>query len=130
MPRTKITFDTVRHICLAMPDVEEGTTYGTPAFKLRGRLLTCIPNHKSAEPNSLAVCVDFQQRTELLAAEPETYYLKDHYVNYPVVLVRLSRIHVDALRDLLGMAWRFANSKGPLRSRTARRTSGSGPARR
>lgn len=130
MPRTKITFDTVRQICQAMLDVEESTTYGTPAFKLRGRLMTCIPSHRSAEPNSLAVCVDFAQRDELLAAEPDTYYLKDHYLNYPVILVRLSRIHIDALRDLLGMAWRFADAKTTRRSRTARRPARSHPARR
>jgi hypothetical protein len=32
-------------------------------------------------------------------------------VNHPVVLVRLSRIHRDALRGLLGMAWRFVTAK-------------------
>ena len=46
-----------------------------------------------------------------MAASPDVYYLTDHYVNYPVVLVRLSRIHPDALRDLLGMAWRFVTAK-------------------
>jgi hypothetical protein len=107
----KITFDTVRKIALAMPGVEEGTTYGTPALKVRGKLLACIPSHKSAEPDSLAVRVDFIQRAELLAADPDVYYLKDHYVNYPVVLVRLSRIHPDALKDLLGTAWRFVTAK-------------------
>lgn len=67
--------------------------------------------HKSAEPGTLAVRIDFNQRAELLEADPDTYYLTYHYVNYPVVLVRLSRIRLDALRDLLGMAWRFVNSK-------------------
>jgi len=46
-----------------------------------------------------------------MAASPDVYYLTDHYVNHPVVLVRLSRIHPDALRDLLGMAWRFVTAK-------------------
>ena len=32
-------------------------------------------------------------------------------MNYPVVLVRLPRIHTDALRDLLGMAWQFVATK-------------------
>jgi len=57
-----------------------------------------------------------------MAADPGTYYLTDHYVNYPVMLVRLSRVHQDALRDLLLMAWRFVSSdvKRPARRRKSR----------
>ena len=120
MPRTKVTFDIVREIGLALPDVEEGTMYGSPALKVRGNLLTCLAIHKSAEPESLAVRIDFDQRAGLLAEEPKTYYLTDHYVNYPVVLVRLSQIRTDQLRDLLGSAWRFVTAQ---RSRTASRRS-------
>jgi hypothetical protein len=94
-------------MALELPDVEESTTYGSPALKIRGQLLACIPIHKSAEPDSLAVRVDFDRRADLMAVEPDVYYLTDHYVNYPVVLVRLSRIHSDALSDLLDEAWRF-----------------------
>ena len=110
MPRNKIDFDTVRRMALSLPDVEESTTYGSPALKVRGKLLTCIPIHKSAEPDSLAVRIDFDRRAELMVASPDVYYLTNHYVNYPVVLVRLSRILPDALRDLLGMAWRFVTA--------------------
>ena len=85
--------------------------YGSPALKIRGKLLTCIPAHKSAEPESLAVSIDFDRRAEFLSVAPDVYYLTDHYVNYPVVLVRLSRIHPDALRDLLDTAWRFVSAK-------------------
>jgi hypothetical protein len=42
MPRTKVTFDIVREIGLALPDVEEGTMDGSPALKVRGNLLTCL----------------------------------------------------------------------------------------
>jgi hypothetical protein len=111
MPRNKIGFDTVRRIGLGFAGVEESTIYGSPALKVRGKLLACIPTHRSAEPNSLAVSVDFDQRAELMATAPDVYYLQDHYVNYPVVLVRLSHVHPDALPDLLNMAWRFATKK-------------------
>jgi hypothetical protein len=111
MPRNKIDFDTVRKIGLALPDVEQSTTYRSPALKVRGKLLACIAIHKSAEPDSLAVSIDFDRRAELLAEAPDVYYLTDHYVNYPFVLVRLSRIHRDALRDLLGQAWRIVTAK-------------------
>jgi hypothetical protein len=118
MRRETISFDTVRRFGLALPEVEEGTAHGSPALKVRGQLLTCLPTHRSAEPHSLAVRIDFDQRAELLAAEPDVYYLTDHYVDYAVVLVRMRCIHLDALRDLLGMAWRFVRTKPRVRRRS------------
>ena len=115
MSRTKIDFDTVRKICLRLPDVEESKAWGSPALKARGQWLAVIPTHKSAEPNSLGVRVDFERRTELLESAPDIYYLKDHYENYPVVLVRLARISREALEGLLRMAWQVATSKKPNR---------------
>ena len=111
MPGTKVTFDMVREIGLALPEVEEGTMYGSPALKVHRKLLTCLAIHKSAEPQTLAARIDFDQRAGLLADEPETYYITDHYANYPVVLVRLSRIRMDQLRELLGSAWRFVTAQ-------------------
>jgi hypothetical protein len=126
MARRKITFDTVREMGMRFPGVEYGTAYGSPALKVNGKMFTCVPIHKSAERDSLAIRLDVDQRDELIAADPDTYYVKDHYVNYPCVLVRLSRIHEDALRDLLLMAVRFvsARSTRPVRrQRTAGRLS-------
>ena len=100
--------------------MEEGTAYGSPALKVRGKMFAVIPTHKSAEPNSLAVRIDFAQRDELIAAEPDTYYLKDHYVNHAVVLVRLARVHQDALRDLLVMGHRFVSAQGRQRTTKSR----------
>jgi hypothetical protein len=117
MSGKKVTFDIVREIGLKLPDVEEGTMYGSPALKVRGNLLTCLAIHKSAEPGTLAVRIDFDQRAGLLDEAPETYYLTEHYVNYPVVLVRLSQIRSDQLRDLLGSAWRFVTAKSRAASR-------------
>ncbi len=108
MRRHKVSFDTVRAIGLALPGVTEGTAYGSPALKAHGRMFACIAIHRSAEPDTLAVRVGFDQRDELIAADPDVYYLADHYVDYPVVLARLGRVHRDALRGLLEMGWRFA----------------------
>jgi len=124
MPGKKIDFDLVRQIALALPGVEESTMYGAPAVKLRKKLLACPAIHRSAEPNTLAVRINFEERDELIDADPDIYYLKDHYANYPVVLVRMSRISEDALRDLLGMSWQFAKSSTKSkRSRSPRRAS-------
>ena len=107
MPRSTINFDTVRKIGLALPGVEESTAYGSPALKVHGKLLACVPSHRSAEPGSLVVRIDFDNRAELLAATPDVYYVTDHYLNYTAVLVRLSRVKPEVLRDLLGMAHKF-----------------------
>ena len=98
---------------VALPEVEEGTTYGSPAFKVRGNLLACAAIHKSAEPDTLAVRIPFDLRSDLMASDPDSYYLTDHYVNYPVVLVRLSRIDMEGLRELLGASWQFVSAKRP-----------------
>ena len=108
MARKKaITFDTVLAIGRTLPDVEASTSWGAPALKVRGKMFACQAIHKSAEPDSLVVRMDFDQRDEMIAADPETYYLTDHYVGYPCVLVRLARVHRDALRDLLLTGWQF-----------------------
>jgi len=121
LPGSAIDFDTVRNIGLALPGVEESTAYGSPALKVHGKLLACIPANRSAEPGSLAVRVDFDDRAELLAAAPDVYYVTDHYVGYNAVLVRLSRVNTDVLRDLLGMAHKFvtrnAAPRPPARKR-------------
>ena len=107
MRTSTVDFATVRKIGLTLPGVEQSTAYGSPALKVRGKLLACVPVNRSAEPGSLAVRVGFDDRAELLAAAPDVYYVTDHYLEYNAVLVRLSRITPDILRDLLGMAHKF-----------------------
>src|ERR1700730_1783439 len=109
MPRGS-SFKTVESIGCTLPDVEVATTWGQPALKVRGKMFVCIASHKSAEPNTLVVRMDFADRDALVEEEPGTYYLKDHYVNYPCVLVRLSRVRADALRDLIAGAHRFVSA--------------------
>ena len=121
MPKSTINFDTVRKIGLALPGVDESTAYGAPALKVHGKLLACVPTHRSAEPGSLAVRVGFDDRAELLAAAPDVYYVTEHYLGYSAVLVRLSRVTPDVLRDLLGMAHKFVNAHKERRSSSRNR---------
>jgi len=121
MPRSKVNFDTVRSIALELSGVEDSTAYGNLALKAHGKLLACVPTHRSAEPGSLVVKVDFDERAHLLAEAPDVYYLTEHYVGYPSVLVRLSRISPDVLRDLLGMAYKFVTRKAAPRSPARKR---------
>jgi hypothetical protein len=102
-----LTFKDVRKIALSLEKVEEGTSYGTPGFKVDGKLLARLRE----DGESLVVGTTFEEREEMMAAEPETYYITDHYLKYPWVLVRLSRVHSDSLRDLLSRALRLASVK-------------------
>jgi len=105
------TFGTVEAIARTLPGAEVTTAWGQPALKVDGRMLACMASHKSAEPNSLIVMMDFTERDALVEEAPDTYYLKDHYLNYPCVLVRLGRVRVDALRDLIAGAHRFVSAR-------------------
>ncbi len=134
MPKTTPTFETVRRLGLTLPGVEESTAYRAPALKVKGKLLACIPSHRSAEPGSLAIRVNFDDRAELLAAAPDVYYLPDHYINYNAVLVRLARVNEDVLRDLLGMAYKFVTgnraTSAKLQTSRSRANQKATPARR
>src|ERR1700733_3900081 len=116
-----LNFDTVRELGLALPDVVDGTAYGAPALKLSGKLLACIPASKSAEPNSIVVHIDPEQRAELLREHPDIYYLTDHYAPHPTVLVRLSKITRTDLRELLRDARRFVMPSAPKTAITTSR---------
>lgn len=111
MARTRIDFETVRAFGRTLPGVEESTAYGSPALKVRGKLLACIPTHRSAEPDSLAVSVGIDRRAELLEEAPDIYYAPEHYRNYPTVLVRMTKIRRDALEGLLRGAYAFATAE-------------------
>lgn len=112
---TSVTLDTVREIGLTLPGVEAGTSFGAMALKVKGKVMACAAINRSAEPDTLMVRVDDSDRDELIAADPNVYYVTDHYVGYHAVLVRLSRVNPDALRDLLGMAHKFVTR--PARER-------------
>ena len=120
MPRKPLGFDVLRDMAGSLPDVEECTGHGAPSLKVRRKLLTCPAIHKSAEPHSLVVKIGFDQRTKLIAADPDVYYVTDHYLNYAAVLVRMSRIHSGALRGLLGMAWQFVSTETRTKKRGTR----------
>ncbi len=124
-----LTFDAVRRIALATPGVEDSTLYGSPALKLHGRAIACIPVNKSAEPNSAAFWVGVDRRAVLLASRPDVYYAPPHYAGYPIVLARLDRLAPAGLRELVALALAFAASR-PLPRRRAPRARARPPRRR
>ena len=125
MPRVS-SFKLVEAAGRSLPDVEVTATWGQPALKVNGSMFVCIASHKSAEPGTLVVMMDFADRDALIEEDPDTYYLKEHYVGYPCVLVRLSRVPPDALRDLLIGAHRYVSAR---RKRRPGRTQSRRPSR-
>jgi hypothetical protein len=114
MSGSTIDFDTVRKIGVALPGVEESTACGFPALKVHGKLLSCVPANRSADPGSIVGRVDFDDRAGLLAAAPDVYYVTDYYADSSAVLVRLSRVNPEVLRDLLSMAHMFVTTNVTL----------------
>jgi hypothetical protein len=62
----------------AVASTRPATAYGAPALNVHGKLLACVPTHRSTEPDSLAIRVDFDDRVELLAADPNVYHVTEH----------------------------------------------------
>ena len=96
---------------LAPPGVEEGLSYGTPALKVDGRLLARLKE----DGVTLVLRCSFDEREALLREDAQTFFLTDHYLNYPAVLVRLPRVKGPRLRELLEAAWRFTTRRRPVK---------------
>ena len=104
MKKPGVTYETVRQLGLTLPGAEESTSYGTPALKVKGKLFVRL--HQDLD--KIVLPVPFERREEMMAADPETYFITEHYREYPYILVSLARVHPDALPDLLNLAYRTA----------------------
>ncbi len=114
-------FEMVKAVGLTLPNVEATTRYdGSPVLKVDGKFMAGLATHPSAEPNTLVVRHGLEEREHLIEDAPETYYLTDYYQRYPLVLVRLSRIEPDALRDVLSVSWRLTTTKIRKRGKPGR----------
>jgi hypothetical protein len=100
MAPRKLTLAAIRKVAASFSGVEEGTSYGTPAWRHKGRLLARL--HQDGQ--SLMLKVGFDAREHLVRADPKTFFITDHYRNYPSVLARLDRLSADDLRKLLARA--------------------------
>jgi hypothetical protein len=102
-----VTFETVRQLALALPETMEGTWFGTPAFRVRGKSFARLRE----EGDILVVKTDIGYQEALIQMEPDTYFITPHYAGHPYILVRLARVDQEALRGLLADAWRLSAPK-------------------
>lgn len=96
-----VAFQEVRGWALALPGVEEGTSYGTPALRVRGKLFLRLRE----DGETLVLRTDEYERDFLLESDP-AFFVTDHYRGYPIVLVRLAAVRPERLRALVVDSWR------------------------
>jgi hypothetical protein len=107
-PALKRAYQRYLAIALKLPGAEAGMAYGTPSVRIAGKIFS---RWRTEAEGGLAIRCDFLDRQILLQADPDTFFLTDHYRDYPMVLVRLDRISAKALTDLAQRAWRLVAPK-------------------
>lgn len=98
-----MTADEMHAIVMPFPGVEEGISYGQPAYKVAGKLLTRL---RREDASVVLHDVGFDEREMLIEAEPATFHLTEHYRNYPIVLARIDRLDSGSFRGFLERRWR------------------------
>ena len=97
----------VRAIALDLADVEEGTTHGSPAFKVKGKTFAWFPVKKEVETGTLGVRMSLLEREHRIRARPALFYVTPHYQEYPSVLARVDLMSSSELRELLESGHEF-----------------------
>jgi hypothetical protein len=105
--RRGLTFADVQRLARALPEVDVGTSYGTPALRVRGRFFARLRE----DEETLVLKLSFVERDFLMRQDPAVYFITDHYRDYPSVLVRLPNAREGEVRELLESAWRRAAPK-------------------
>ena len=86
----------------ALPGVEQGTSYGRPALRFRGRTLAAAT---APEPGSFVLHVAADEKEVLIETDPATFWETDHYRGWPAVLVRYGGDASERITILLTRAW-------------------------
>jgi hypothetical protein len=112
-PRVEpVSVDEIRKIALSFPGVTEGRSYGTTGFHVGAHLIARMKE----EGDVLVVRVQEGHRDILVSIDSTTYFFTEHYRDYPMVLVRLNRIGLEALTDLIEQAWKCVAPKKVIRA--------------
>jgi hypothetical protein len=98
------TEDDVRRIALSLPETSERLYNRLPGFQVRKQLFIRI---HELDDTLLVSCANLEERNELLAADPDTFFITPHYDGYPAVLVRLGKVDHEELAELITESWRL-----------------------
>lgn len=109
-------WDDVRRLALALPEAEEGTAYGSLAWKVKGKLFVWerpLRTRDRAElgdaaPEGPVVAARVEHevaKRALVESEPEVYFTTAHFDGHPTILARLDRLDPGGLEELVTEAW-------------------------
>jgi hypothetical protein len=110
------TWDDVRRIALALPETSEEVSRALRHWRVRDKGFVWERPLRRADLDALgeeapdgpilgARVEHLGAKEALLAADPGVFFTTPHFDGYPAVLVRLERIAVDELDELIVEAW-------------------------
>src|ERR1700737_314869 len=105
--RKAVTFELIRKLAMQHPGVEDGTSYGTPALRVKGKFMARLKE----DGESVVFRVGFDERDLLMQTRPNVFYITDHYLGYPAVLMHLSTATEKEAADIVAMAWHMVAPK-------------------
>ena len=105
--RAGVPLARMRALALALPEAEERTMHGTPAWYVRKKFFARLRE----DGETLVVRVDADELEARLRADPKAFYLTDHYRGWDMLLVRLGAVREPVLRELLAESWRRSAPK-------------------
>jgi hypothetical protein len=112
--RQPVTFALIRELALKLPGVEDGTSYGTAALRVKGKFLARLKE----DGQSVVFRVGFDERDLLMQTKPDVFYITGHYLGYPAVLMRLATASKQEAADIIQMAWQQVAPKRLKETRT------------
>ena len=109
-------WDDVDRLARALPSVDESTSYGNRAWKVKDKGFVWERPLRRADLEALGEAAPdgpilgarvehLVAKEALLADDPSAFFTTPHFDGYPAVLVRLERIGLDDLREVIVEAW-------------------------
>ena len=92
----------LRELALGLPGAQERDTWGHPTFRVRDKIFVSLADDAS----TANVKATPEDQAELVAADPETFGVAAHVGRYGWVTVRLDRVDLAEMRELVVEAWR------------------------
>jgi hypothetical protein len=107
--------DEARAIALSLPGAEERPWFNRPCVFIHDRFLTRVHDKEEAVVLQIG---SMEMREMMLEAEPDLFYITDHYRNFPFVLARLKALTKTSFKSMLeGRARQLAEMSPPKRQK-------------
>jgi hypothetical protein len=105
-------FARISKFALALPGVEARSSYGTPGLYVGKKFMARLRDD-DYDTMVLKPVEDDEQRF-LMETQPDVFFLTQHYVGYPTILIRLSKVDPAQLEELVEQSWRRLATKKML----------------